>query len=281
MKKIILLCVIGLSLQANAQKVLNNTIIIAKIETVRDGGDTEGGGGMMMMGGGLETNIKMYFKDSMSKVEVKSSFMNAINIMDRSTGISTNLMEAQAQKTGYTQTPEDRENQKKRMDSIMKDREKNPPAPMPGGMVVRMGGPSTVKNIEYVDETKVINNINCKKAIITSVNNENVESKVTVWYTQDFELPKSVNLGAARMMNFGDLKGFPVMYETVRTMNIGGNEMTMTMTYQITEIKTDAKITDKDFEVPKGYKVKTYAEYIKDNPTGMPGFGGTRVMIRG
>jgi hypothetical protein len=280
MKKVILLFLVGICVKATAQKVLNNVIVTAKIETVRDGGDNEGGGGMMMMGGG-ETTIKMYFKDSMSKVEVKNNFMNSINLMDRNTGISTNLTEAQAEKTGYTQTPEDRENQKKRLDSITKDREKNPPPAMPGGMVIRIGGPTTVKNIEYLEETKVINNINCKKAIVTSVNNENVESKITVWYTNDFTLPNGVSLGAARIMNFGDLKGFPVMYETVRMMNFGGNEMTMTTTFTITEIKTEAKITDKDFEVPKGYKVKTYAEYIKDNPTGMPSFGGGRVMIRG
>ncbi len=270
----------GVGAWVNAQTVLNNAIVKIKMETASDnsGGDGEG---MQMRMGNSETDIKVYLKDSLSKVELNNNFMNSININDRKTGVTTNLMESQGEKTGYTQTQAEREAFRLRMDSIRKAQQGVGGGGEPGVVRVRMGGPSNVKNIEYVEETKTINKINCKKAIVTIANEEGKESKITLWYTTDYALPKGVVIGGAGggrgMMNFKDLKGMPVQYETVNTININGNEMTMTTTYEVTEIKLNATLEEKDFAIPKGYKVKTYEEWIKDNPNGRPGGGVIRM----
>jgi hypothetical protein len=270
MKLIVLAFTLCFAAVLNAQSVLNNVIIKAKMETVREGGNDDDGGMRMM--GNNETEMAIYIRDSMTKVTTRNAFMNNITITDKATGISTILTESQGEKSGYAQTAADREAYRLRMDSIRKAQQENGGEGGPGRMVIRMGGGANkVKNIEYVEETKVINTINCKKAIVTSVDNENVESKVTVWYSDAYVLPKG--LTGMRMMNFGDLKGLPIMYETSRTMNIGGNELTMVTTYQVTEIKANATIEDKEFAIPKGYKIKTYSEWIKDNPNGMQGGG--------
>jgi hypothetical protein len=277
MKKGLLVFLIGLMGFTQAQTVLNNAIVTMKMETVSEGG----GDGFQMPPN--ETEMKVYIRDSMSKIELTNNFMHSITLMDKLTGISTNLMEMQGEKTGYTQSNEDREAFRLRMDSIRKAQQEASGSGGDGGpgrMVIRMGGNTTVKNIDYIEETKVINGINCKKAIVTTANEEGVESKITVWYTEDFVIPRGVNIAGRGMMNFENLKGMPVSYETIRTMNFNGNEISMITTFQITDIKKDAKIEDKEFALPKGYKIKTYNEWIKDNPNGMPG-GGMRMMIRG
>jgi hypothetical protein len=279
MKKLCFAILMGISSLGNAQTVLNNAIIKIKMETIRDNsGDSEG---MQIRMGNSETDIKVYIKDSLSKVELKNNFMNSINISDRKTGVTTNLTESQGEKTGYTQTQAEREAFRVRMDSIRKAQQ-NAGGDEPGVMRVRMSGPANVKNIEYIEEAKVINKVNCKKAIVTTANDEGRESKITLWYTTDYALPKGVVIGGAGsrgMMNFKDLKGMPIQYETTTTMNLNGNDMIMTTTYEVTDIKLNATLEDKDFSIPKGYKVKTYEEWVKDNPNGMP--GGGRFMIRG
>jgi hypothetical protein len=277
MRKIFFTILMGMGAWVNAQMVLNNAVLKIKMETVRDNsGDSEG---MQMRIGNSETDIKVYLKDSLSKVELNNNFMNSINVTDRKTGVTTNLIESQGEKTGYTQTPAEREAFRLRMDSIRKAQQEGE-GNEPGVVRVRMGGPSNVKNIEYIEEAKVINKINCKKAIVTTANDEGKESKITLWYTTDYALPNGVIIGGAGgrgMMNFKDLKGMPIQYETINTMNFNSNEMTLTTTYEVTEIKLNAILEDKDFAIPKGYKVKTYEEWIKDNPSGRPGGGIIRM----
>jgi GLPGLI family protein len=265
MSKLFLLMVMLCAAQImQAQKVLNNAIIKATSETQMES-DGESNG--MMMRGPGETKIKITLKDSMSRVDVNSDFANNITIMDRLTKTMTNLTESQGEKTGYTTTEAERAEQKKRIDSITKA-SADAPRP-PGAMVVRMGGQTNVKNIEYVAETKTINGFICKKAIITTTNNEGEESKVDVWYTDAYMIPANVLQSVRMIMNFGNLAGLPIQYVTQRKISAMNNEITMTTTFTITEVKENATIEAKEFEVPKGYKVKTYEQYIKDNPDGM------------
>ncbi len=247
-----------------AQQQLNNVIIKATNETTTE----SDGEGMGMMGGPRETKIEIVIKDTMTKVVVNSSFFNSTTIKNTSSNVITSLTEMQGEKTGYTTNDADRKDQKRRMDSLQKENANNP---APGGaMVVRMGQTSNVKEINYTADTKTINGIDCKKAIVSMVNNEGVETKIDVWYTDAYTFPEGTLTGVRGIMNFGTLNGIPVQYATVNKMKMMNNEMTMTNTFTVTELKQNATIEAKQFEIPKGYKVKSYAEYVKDNPTGAP-----------
>jgi hypothetical protein len=271
MKKWIPVLFFVVALKTNAQTVLNNAIITAKVETQREmSGDNEG----MMIRTPGDTEVKILLKDSMSKILTSNEMFNSIILVDRKAGTVTNLNESMGEKTGYITTALDREDQKRRMDSTAKA---NAEAGMPNGaMVIRVGGPSNVKSISYVDETKEINGIQCKKAIAIVGNPEGEDTKVTVWYSDAYQMPKNVSSGRG-VMNFTGLNGLPIEYQMIRTMQLGSNEMTLTTTYQVKEIKTNATIDDKEFTIPKGYKVKSYAEWLKDNPGGMP---QPRMMMR-
>jgi hypothetical protein len=267
------------AMTAFGQQVLNKAVIKAKIETTTDNsgmGDGGGGGAMVQMAGN-ETDIKIYIKDSLRKVVTENNFMNNIIITDGNTGISTSLTESGGEKNGYTQTREERDMQRKRMDSIMKARENGEGDNGGGGrVVVRMGGASNVVSIDYTEEAKEINKIKCKKAVVTTKKQDGSLQKIDVWYSPDYVLPAGVSMGRGGL-NLSELKGLPVMYETVNTINIGNGEMTMTSHYEISKLELNTEIADKEFAIPKGYTIKTYQEYIKDNPDGMPGM---RRMIR-
>lgn len=271
MKKMILTLVGMSALGAMAQQVLNNAIVKAKIEVTTDANNAGGGDGApMIQMAGNETDIKIFVKDSMRKVLTQNNFMNNIVLYDGKSGINTTLTESGGEKSGFTQTKEEREMQQKRMDSIRKARENGEGEGGPGRMVIRMGGAMEPVAIEYTEEAKEINKMKCKKAVVTSKKQDGSLVKTDVWYSPDFMLPSG--LGFSRgSLNLAGLKGMAVMYETTNTINMGGNEMTMTTHFEVSSIEQNANIADKEFTVPKGYEVKTYQEYLKDNPDGMPG----------
>ncbi len=276
MKKILLFtATIIASFATKAQQVLNNVILKATMEIQMES-DGESNG--MMMRGPGETKMKITIKDSMSRVDVNSDFANNITIKNSSSKITTSLTEAQGEKTGYFTNEKERDEQKKIMDSIIKERQSGANAAPNGGMTVRMGGATNVKKIDYLTDVKTINAIACKKAIVTVANNEGEESKIEIWYTDAYLLPQGTSMSTRGMLDFSDLKGIPIQFATVRKMSMGSNEMTITMTYTVSEIKQNATIEAKDFEVPKGYKVKTYAQWKKDNPEG--GMPQIRGMMR-
>ncbi len=276
MKKVLLFAVVLSVLHAQGQTALKNAVIKAKSET-RSEGDGDAGGGATFRIGGQESEIALYIKDSMSKSYEENGFMRSIRISNNASGKVISLTETNGEKTGYYTMAADREDQKRRMDSTTKAREQTP-SPM-GGVVVRMSGGRKVTKLEYVEESKEINKIKCKKAIAYYNNAEGAEEKFDLWYTPDYILPAGLSVGS-RGFNFGDLKGLPIQYETINKISFGGNEMQMISTYTVSEISVDVKIEDKEFEIPKGYKVKTYAEFIKDNPGGSPA-PQIRTMIRG
>lgn len=268
MKKLVLFLLAASPLAVMAQQTVNNAVIKIKMETTSD--NTGGGdGGAVIQMAGQETDITAYFKDSLRKVTLQNNFMNSTTIYDGRTGTSTVLTESMGEKTGYTQNEAQRQEQRRRMDSAMKARESEESGP--GRMVVRFGGGSDKTiDIAYTEETKVINKINCKKAIITTQSSEGTQKKTEVWYTADYILPVGVNISGRGGINFAGFKGMPVMYEQSNTMNINGTEMTMTTHYEVKSIETGKNIEDKEFNIPKGYTVKTWEEYLKENPDGMP-----------
>jgi hypothetical protein len=253
---------------ALAQQVLNNAIIKMKVETTSENaGGGDGGGPQIQIGGG-ETTIKVLLRDSMRKSQTESNVMNNITLYDGSKGITTVLTETMGERTGYMQTREEQADQRRRMDSANKARAEAAQNGSGGGpMMVRIGGGgSSVVKVEYTDAAKVINKIDCKKAIVTAKKTDGSEVTFDVWYSPDYKMPSG--WGKTRMIDLSEIKGMPVMYELVNVINMGGNEITMTMHFEVTGLELNAKIADKEFELPKGYKIKTYAEYIKDNPDG-------------
>lgn len=267
MKKFLFFLLSAIPAIVMAQQPLNNAIVKVKMETSTD--NTGGGdGGAVFQMAGQETEMTAFIKDSMRKVVIKNNFMNNITIYDGKTGTSTILTESMGEKTGFTQNEAQRQEQRRRTDSIIKAQSEESGGGPGGRMTIRIGGgQEKTIDIAYTEETKLINKINCKKAVITTQNNEGVQKKIDVWYSPDYSLPAGVNIGRGAV-NFSGLKGMPVLYEQANVMNFNGNEMTMTTRYEVTSIETAKTIDDKEFALPKGYTIKTWDEYIKDNPEG-------------
>ncbi|NOT90661.1 hypothetical protein [Ferruginibacter sp.] len=100
------------------------------------------------------------------------------------------------------------------------------------------------------------------------MDSEGQESQIAVWYINDYTFSAAF-IEANAMLSFKGFNGLPVYYETVKSINYGGNEISIIRVYQILEIKKNLKIETKEFNIPEGYVIKTYAEWIKDNPSGL------------
>lgn len=93
--------------------------------------------------------------------------------------------------------------------------------------------------VEYVKGSKKILNYDCKKAIMTNAEGE----EVTIYYSEEID---------AKHNNFKFLKGFPLMYTTTI------NKLTLEMTATTVD---DTEVDPKHFEIPSGYKVMTFEEF--------------------
>jgi hypothetical protein len=269
MKYIFTAMVIGLAVVAKAQQKITKATIVAKNEIQME---SDGTSGMEMRGPG-ETKITTYIKDSMSMVEMENSFVHNITISNVNSGDMINLTEMQGNKTGYRSTSAEREDQRRRSDSAVKAGEGAPS----GAMVMRFGAArSAVQNIEYTTDTKTINNIECTKAVVT-MKGQDGEYTVDVWFTDKYDF-NGFSIGGRSGEMFKGLKGLVIEYTLVNKMQVMGNEVKMLTTYQVQYIDVTSAVDDKKFEIPKGYKVKSYQEYIKDNPGGIQ---GARIMMRG
>lgn len=270
MKKLVIIFLSLFPLTNMAQEVLHNGILKAKIETSTENNGGNEGSGMEVMIAGNETDIIVFLKDSLRKVLIQSNAMNSTNLYNGKTGITTVLTETMGEKTGYTQTQEQKLLQKRRADSIIKARENGEPPAAGGGIVFRTTlGAAKTTGIEYTSETKEINGMNCKKAIVTTSTPDGNEKKIDVWYTPDYILPVGVAVGRGGL-DLSTLKGIPVAYEQTNSIKMGDNEMTMISRYELKKIDKKAAVADKEFDIPKGYNIKTWDEYLKDNPDGMP-----------
>ena len=260
MKQVIALCLAFNGLNLNAQKILNNVSITSTVET-----HTEMNGNRSAVN---TIHFQVFIKDSLSKVTQDLASMKIIKFLDRATGISTVLTDNGAEmKTGFRMTVADQLLEKKSRDSISKVLAgENAQA---GRSSFGSGGHLT-KNIVYLNEQKSINNISCKKAEVTKEDMAGVKTVFMVWYTDEYILPEAF-LETNMMLGFAGLKGLPVYYESVKTMSMYDQEIAMIGVYQITELKTDAIIAPAEFEIPTGFKIKSFKEWIRDNPSGIIG----------
>ena len=102
--------------------------------------------------------------------------------------------------------------------------------------------------IEYTEETKEISGYNCKKALVTDKNGNEIE----VYYTKDIDVKVSSAVDG--------IDGFPMQVTVVNDM--------FTMTQTVTKVE-NGKVKKIKMEVPSDYEVKTLEELQKMQAGGM------------
>jgi hypothetical protein len=181
-----------------------------------------------------DNDIVTYSKGDLYKQEVVGMMGSTTNFYDGK--IFTTLKDQMGVKEGYTRTKEEMDKE-----SAAEKAEDKP-------------------KIEYTTEKKTIAGYECTKAIITIVDKEKKEHKVTAWVTDKLKGADghARNANKKQGMDLGDLKGYPLSIEA--DQNIQGMQMkVVTMT---TEVST-APIDDSVFKVNKeGYNIVTYKEYM-------------------
>jgi GLPGLI family protein len=159
--------------------------------------------------------------EAQSKTVLDAGMFSQSTITDANTKTSVTLMDIMGQKMLIKKTKEE----------IEKEIEKNP-------------SPKIVLS----DETKEIAGYTCKKAEITTMDPDQGDKEITftVYYSEELGNEKLNFEGLFRGLN-----GLPLEY------NIDANSMKMKFT--ATSVKKQ-KVTDKDFEIPEGYKEVTKEE---------------------
>jgi hypothetical protein len=171
---------------------------------------------MRGMEGMLPKETVVYAKGSKSRSETPSLMGNQVVISDAKKDYGVVLMDMMGQKMAIEPTAEDMKDAKVRNEKM---------------------------KIEYLNETKTVAGIKCKKAIITA---EDEEFPLVVFYTEEFS-----NYNASDMKQ---LKGMPLEY----TMKANGMEMRM-----VAQSVTPEKVDDKKFEVPADYQKMTSKDLEK------------------
>jgi GLPGLI family protein len=255
MKKIIFALFIIVSASATAQKVIDKAIVkiqtnITFPESNQTAGDSQERQSWMR---DMEINATVFFKGDNTKVESATDFGTTLMYMDRKAHKSTTLMEMMGKKTGFYTI--DGDNAK--ADSIRNLRRDS---------LQKMGitFASSEPVITYTEETKKIAGFACKKAIIKTKGRNNEVTESAVWYCPEFKMGPGFATSAGGggpmrsmqggMQGLDKINGFPMEYEMVRS-----NGMKMQM--QVTKVQLDANIEDKLFEIPKGYDIKSMADF--------------------
>ena len=102
------------------------------------------------------------------------------------------------------------------------------------GIILDGNDTSDVENIIYSEESEDFLGIECKKAIINSINKKNKKSTTsTIYYTN--KIDNSYNI------NFKKLKGFPIYYEI-----ISNNIISTYLAVEMTKKNIDPKIFEID-----------------------------------
>jgi hypothetical protein len=219
---------------------------------------------MRFIGGDGETKSTTWLKNDLVKTFSETETGRTSIIRDNSKKITTTIMEMMGKKIGFYATDEDQEAMRKSIDSMMKTRNQND----------MQGTPRSAAkiNIIYLDETKKIAGLDCKKAfIVTTRANGRIESGM-VWYAPDLKLQGISSTGGS-FGGFGgfspqmgtngmeQLNGFPMQYE--RNMGRGRK-----MTVVVTKLVTDKEVEDKEFELPKDVEIKSAKEMQNIGPGG-------------
>jgi hypothetical protein len=269
MKKIITLTFLITAITASAQtKILTQAVITTKTTTISPEGEEANtpppppsANGeeirVVRFGGDGETKTVTTLKGDMIKTYTETDMSRTSVIRDNSKKITTTLMEMMGNKTGFYATDEEQEQMRKHMDSLMQSRRQGN-----DNNSLSQNAP-TGTAISYIDETKKIAGMVCKKAfVIVTRQNGNKDSNI-VWYCPDFKLQGITSTGG--MQGFGgmgrttslnglsDLAGFAMQYEMKLPR---GRKMIV----EVTKINIDKEVADAAFEIPKDFVVKPMKE---------------------
>jgi len=100
--------------------------------------------------------------------------------------------------------------------------------------------------IEYLNDTKKIAGLDCKKAIIRYTTRRGEDMAQEVWYSPDFKMDENIQMGEVlRMANvpgLQKLKGFPMEFLMKRPNG-------STSHYMVTKVDLKAKVDDKVFAI--------------------------------
>jgi hypothetical protein len=280
MKIIFLLSSIVFSVAAFAQpKTISQAVITTKTTISSEDGDNipppppgnEEGRVIMRFGGDGETKSTTYLKNNLVKTVVKTDFNIITTIRDNDKKITTNLIEMNGTKTGTYSTDEEQAARRKQMDSLMKVNQQNNS---------RDNNTPPTFDVAYVDGTKKIAGIECKKAVVIRTRSNGKTDSSIVWYAPDFKLQGITTTGGATG-GFGGflvsspsnngldkINGFPMQY--VSLMGRG-----RTITVEVTKIELDKEIKDKDFDIPKDFELKA----MKDVQMMGGGNGGPQIRM--
>ena len=170
----------------------------------------------------MPKTMKVMIKDHMSCTEMKMGMGNTIIIYNSEEKNAITLIDFMGQKYALQISPEEIEAEIEKSQEV---------------------------SVEVTDETKEITGYTCKKAIIKiKEKGSEKEKEHYVYYTDE------LGSGSMNYYNpiFKDIKGVMLEYVTVE------NDISM----KFTAISVDKKnVSDKEFEVPEGYKVVTKSEF--------------------
>jgi hypothetical protein len=176
---------------------------------------------LAMMG---DMESKTTFKNGKSLVEVKSILFNQQMVSDENGTVM--LMDQMGSKIAMKQT-------KSELDQLTQSNDK-----------------SNEPKIEYRNEKKSIAGYECKKAIVTVIDEDKVENKIEIWYSDAFENPNKNQENGQNIIR--DIKGLPFEYST--TMG------PMSIKMVAKEVST-AKVSDTVFNLStEGYQMMTTEE---------------------
>ncbi|MBL0146416.1 MAG: hypothetical protein IPP48_12400 [Chitinophagaceae bacterium] len=215
---------------------------------------------IVRFGGDGETKSTTYLKNNLVKTVVTNEMSINTTLRDNDKKITTTLIEMNGTKTGFYATDEETEQRRKQMDSLMQSR-------MPGNETAQNTTPPLTEII-YIDESKKIAGVACKKALLVTTRKNRIDSNV-VWYCPDFKLQGITTTGGSAgfggrvstLNGLEKLNGFPMQYEM--TMNRGRK-----MTVEVTKIDIEKEVKDKEFEISKEFDVKPIKE-MQNNGGGM------------
>jgi len=183
-----------------------------------------------------EQEMVNYMKGELYKNETTSMMGSSSTCFDGK--LITSISDQMGTKTGYTATKEE-------MDAASTKEGQEKP------------------KIEYTNETKKIAGYDCTKAIMTSISADGKENKVIVWVTEKIKTTAAKGRrtgGRGMQMDFGELKGYPLMIETSQNQN--GNEMKVTIT--AIEVSTTA-LEDGFFTLnTEGYTMMSYQQMMEN-----------------
>lgn len=262
-------------------KTITQAVLTTKTTIVSPEGDappsqvtTDGGGGevrIMRFGGDGETKSTTYLKNSLVKTVTDNEMNITTTIRDNDKKMTTTLMQMNGSTTGFYATDEEQEASRKQMDSLMQSRRPD------GAAVPNMAPPKT--EIIYVDGTKKIAGLECKKAILISTRPNRTDSN-TIWYCPNFKLQGIAATGgvtgfggrSTTIAGLDNLNGFPMQYQMM--MNRGRK-----MTVEVTKIDIEKEVKDKEFTIPKDVKLESIKERQVFNGSG--GNGNIQIRIGG